>query len=150
MGCAFSCRMALYDPVRATLEAVSGTSSPATAFFAGLSTGALTNAMACPFFNVKALQQSSSTTAPSAPAGSLFSELAAVTRTSGLAGHYRGVSALFMRGGAISAGQLSGYDAAKCTVRANGLREGPHTHVACSLFAAGCAAVRTSLPWTAS
>ena len=37
----------------------------------------------------------------------------AVTRTAGLAGHYRGVSALFLRGGAISGGQLSGYDAAK-------------------------------------
>lgn len=79
------------------------------------------------------------------PSGSMLTELARVTRESGLAGHYRGVSALFVRGGAIAAGQLSGYDAAKRTVRANGLREGPHTHVACSLFAAGCAAV-LSLP----
>ena len=65
----------------------------------------------------------------------------AVTRTGGLAGHYRGVSALFVRGGAIAAGQLSGYDAAKRAVRANDLQESAGTHVLCSLFAAGCAAV---------
>ena len=71
-------------------------------------------------------------------------------------------------GGALSAGQLGGYDAAKAwppsprpsppprhphsssaptqrAVRANGLAEGAGTHVLCSLLAAGCAAV-LSLP----
>jgi len=143
MGFAFSFRMVLYDPLRESIEAVMGSSTPATAFVAGLSTGAVTNAAACPFFNVKALQQSQS--ASVAPSGSFLSELATVTRTSGLAGHYRGVSALFVRGAAISGGQMSGYDVAKRTVRANGWREGLHTHVGCSLFAAGCAAV-LSLP----
>lgn len=143
MGVAFSCRMALYEPLREAIEGATGSSTPATAFAAGLSTGALTNAAACPFFNVKALQQSQA--AAVAPSGSFVSELAAVSRAGGLAGHYRGVSALFVRGGAISAGQLSGYDAAKRVVRATGLREGLHTHVGCSLFAAGCAAV-LSLP----
>ena len=141
MGFAFSCRMVLYEPLRDSIEAATGTSSPATAFVAGLSTGALTNALACPFFNVKALQQSSSV----APTHTFFSELINVSRTSGLAGHYRGVSALFVRGGAIAAGQLSGYDAAKRAVRKSGIAEGAHTHVFCSLFAAGCASV-LSLP----
>ena len=109
MGFAFSFRMALYEPLRETLEAATGSSTPATAFAAGLGTGALTNAAACPFFNVKALQQSQSATV--APSGSFFSEFVAVSRTSGLAGHYRGVSALFVRGAAIAGGQLSGYDA---------------------------------------
>ena len=144
MGVAFSCRMALYEPLRETIEAaVGGGPTPATASFAGLATGALTNAAACPFFNVKALQQSQSTAI--AQRSSLLSELVAVTRASGLSGHYRGVSALFARGGAISAGQLGGYDAAKRAVRATGQQEGLHTHVACSLFAAGRAAV-LSLP----
>ena len=143
MGFAFSCRMVLYEPLRDSIEAATGTSSPATAFAAGLSTGAVTNALACPFFNVKALQQSRA--ASDAPTGSFAREFAAVSRTSGLAGHYRGVSALFVRGGAIAAGQLSGYDAAKRAVRKSGLKEGAHTHVFCSLFAAGCAAV-LSLP----
>ena len=142
MGTAFSCRMVLYEPLREMIEAAVGGSSPASAFAAGLATGALTNAAACPFFNVKALHQS----APIAQQqSSVFSELATITRTQGLAGHYRGVSALFIRGGAISAGQLSGYDAAKRAVRASGRREGLHTHVGCSLFAAGCASV-LSLP----
>lgn len=142
MGVAFSFRMALYDPLRASLETVVG-STPATAFVAGLCTGAVTNAAACPFFNVKALQQSQS--ASIAPSGSFLTELAGVTRMGGFAAHYRGVSALFVRGAAISGGQMSGYDAAKRTVRANGWQEGLHTHVGCSLFAAGCAAV-LSLP----
>lgn len=139
MGCAFSLRMVLYEPLRDSIEVATGTSTPATAFAAGLTTGACTNAMACPFFNVKALQQSGRA------AGSFMSELQAVTRISGFAGHYRGVSALFVRGGAISAGQLSGYDAAKRAVRASGVQEGLHTHVLCSLFAAACASI-LSLP----
>lgn len=143
MGSAFSFRMALYEPLRDSIERVSQTSTPATAFAAGLCTGALTNAAACPFFNVKALQQSRSTTV--SPSGSFLAEFAATSRSGGVAGHYRGVGALFLRGGAISAGQLSGYDAAKRAVRANGLREGPGTHVLCSLFAAACASV-LSLP----
>jgi solute carrier family 25 protein 34/35 len=142
MGFAFSCRMALYEPLRESVAAVTGSSPPTTAFWAGLCTGAITNAAACPFFNVKALQQSQSSKIPT---GSFFSELVAVTKKAGIAGHYRGVSALFARGGAISAGQLTGYDAAKRAVRSNGLTEGLHTHVGCSLFAAGCAAV-LSLP----
>ncbi|EOD39954.1 mitochondrial substrate carrier family protein [Emiliania huxleyi CCMP1516] len=122
------------------IPGASGVSTPATAFAAGLSTGALTNSLACPFFNVKALQQS----APSS-SSSLAASLALVSRSAGWAGHYRGVSALFVRGGALSAGQLGGYDAAKRAVRANGLAEGAGTHVLCSLLAAGCAAV-LSLP----
>ena len=143
MGVAFSFRMALYEPLREAIETVVGSSTPATAFVAGLTTGAATNAAACPLFNVKALQQSKSTAI--APSSSLLSELSAVSRTGGLAGHYRGVGALFVRGAAISGGQLSGYDAAKRVVRANGMREGVHTHVGCSLFAAACAAI-LSLP----
>ena len=88
----FSCRMVLYEPLRDAIEGASGVSTPATAFAAGLSTGALTNSLACPFFNVKALQQS----APSS-SSSLAASLALVSRSAGWAGHYRGVSALFVR-----------------------------------------------------
>ena len=144
MGVAFSFRMVMYEPLRESIErATNSKPTPATAFVAGLATGALTNAAACPFFNVKALQQSRP--AAASPSGSFLTELAAVTRRGGLAGHYRGWPALFLRGGAISAGQLSGYDAAKRVVRANGMQEGPRTHVGCSLFAAACASV-LSLP----
>ena len=69
----------------------------------------------------------------------MLADLAAVSRESGLAGQYRGVGALFMRGGLISAGQLWGYGTGKRTATAYGLREGPATHVACSFFAAACA-----------
>ena len=84
--------MVLYEPLRDAIEGASGVSTPATAFAAGLSTGALTNSLACPFFNVKALQQS----APSS-SSSLAASLALVSRSAGWAGHYRGVSALFVR-----------------------------------------------------
>ena len=87
-----SCRMVLYEPLRDAIEGASGVSTPATAFAAGLSTGALTNSLACPFFNVKALQQP----APSS-SSSLAASLALVSRSAGWAGHYRGVSALFVR-----------------------------------------------------
>ena len=83
--------MVLYEPLRDAIEGASGVSTPATAFAAGLSTGALTTSLACPFFNVKALQQS----APSS--SSLAASLALVSRSAGWAGHYRGVSALFVR-----------------------------------------------------
>ena len=85
--------MVLYEPLRDAIEGASGVSTPATAFAAGLSTGALTNSLACPFFNVKALQQS----APSSSSSSLAASLALVSRSAGWAGHYRGVSALFVR-----------------------------------------------------
>ena len=79
---ACSCRMVLYEPLRDAIEGASGVSTPATAFAACLSTGALTNSLACPFFNVKALQQS----APSS-SSSLAASLALVSRSAGWAGH---------------------------------------------------------------
>ena len=112
MGFAFSGRMAVYEPLREGIEAAVGCKggTPATAFAAGLATGAISNAAACPFFNAKALLQSKAASA-SEPAGGTLAALATVSRSGGLAGHYRGVTALFLRGGMISAGQLAGYDA---------------------------------------
>jgi len=76
---------------------------------------------------------------------SLPSELAAIVREGGVAGLYRGVPALFMRGGLIAGGQLFGYDTTKRALASNGVSEGPVVHVLSSAVSA-VSAVMLSAP----
>ena len=140
MGGAFGGRMVLYEPVRVGLEGVAG-SSPATASVAGFGTGMLSNGLMCPFFACKTRLQ-----VRSGGAGSMLPELAALWGDGGFRGLYAGVSALVVRGGLISAGQLGGYDFGKRTLRSRGMTEGPAFHLICSLIAAASAAALSTPP----
>eukprot|EP00439_Symbiodinium_sp_Y106_P013621 s1763_g1.t4 len=109
-GGAFGVRMGIYESVRCGVESATGlTRSPKTAFMAGLCTGSVANAVCCPFFQAKNRLQAQCGSA-ALERRSLPQELMAITRESGLTGLYRGVPALFMRGGLIAGGQLFGYD----------------------------------------
>lgn len=138
MSAAFGLRMMLYDPLRDAIDKLAGGGGSSNAFAAGICTGSLTNALACPFFNAKTRLQAC---AGAAEGRGLLTELAAVTREGGLTAHYAGGWALFIRGGFLSGGQLWGYNVSKGLFKAQGVKEGPSVHVACSVFAAACAAV---------
>ena len=62
-------------------------------------------------------------------------------RSGGFAAQYAGVSALFLRGGFLSGGQLWGYNVSKSAFKEAGVTEGPLVHMACSSFSAGCASL---------
>ena len=141
MGGAFGGRMIFYEPVRTALEGVAG-SSPAIASAAGLGTGMFSNGLLCPFFACKTRLQ----VRGAGEGASMAPELAAMWREGGLRVLYAGSSALMVRGGLISAGQLGGYDLGKRTLRSYGMPEGPVFHLTCSLVAAGSAAVLSTPP----
>lgn len=71
----------------------------------------------------------------------LVGELVAVQQYGGFAAQYAGVSALFVRGGFLSGGQLWGYNFSKSTFKEAGFTEGPLIHAACSTFSAACASL---------
>lgn len=141
MGGAFGGRMVLYEPVRTALEGVAG-SSPATSSASGLGTGMLSNGLLCPFFACKTRIQ----VRGAGEGSSMLTELLAMWREGGFRSLYAGSSALMVRGGLISAGQLGGYDLGKRTLRSHGVPEGPTFHLICSLVAAGSAAALSTPP----
>lgn len=142
-GGAFGVRMGIYESVRCGVESTTGLSrSPTTAFMAGLCTGSLANAVCCPFFQAKNRLQAQGS---SGPQRSLFRELVSITQENGFTGLYRGVPALFMRGGLIAGGQLFGYDTTKRFMVSQGVQEGPVVHLASSSVSA-VSAVLASAP----
>lgn len=144
-GGAFGVRMGIYESVRCGVESATGlTRSPKTAFMAGLCTGSVANAVCCPFFQAKNRLQAQCGSA-ALERRSLPQELVAITRESGLTGLYRGVPALFMRGGLIAGGQLFGYDTTKRFLVQQGVPEGPVVHV-CSSSVSAVTAVMASAP----
>mmetsp|Transcript_13061 Transcript_13061/g.24683 ORF Transcript_13061/g.24683 Transcript_13061/m.24683 type:complete len:299 (-) Transcript_13061:52-948(-) len=144
-GGAFGIRMGIYESVRCGVESTTGLSrSPKTAFMAGLCTGSLANAACCPFFQAKNRLQAQSGSL-GLESRSLPQELVAIVRESGLPGLYRGVPALFMRGGLIAGGQLFGYDTTKRFLVQQGVSEGPVVHL-CSSSVSAVTAVMASAP----
>jgi len=142
-GGAFGVRMGIYESVRCGVESTMGlTRSPKTAFIAGLCTGSLANAVCCPFFQAKNRLQAQGS---SSSQRSLLGELGSIFQENGFTGLYRGVPALFMRGGLIAGGQLFGYDTTKRFMVSQGLQEGPIVHVASSSVSA-VSAVLASAP----
>lgn len=142
-GGAFGVRMGIYESVRCGVESTTGLSrSPTTAFIAGLCTGSIANAVCCPFFQAKNRLQAQGS---SGPQKSLFRELVSITQENGFTGLYRGVPALFMRGGLIAGGQLFGYDTTKRFMVSQGVQEGPVVHLASSSVSA-VSAVLASAP----
>mmetsp|Transcript_83540 Transcript_83540/g.132241 ORF Transcript_83540/g.132241 Transcript_83540/m.132241 type:complete len:295 (+) Transcript_83540:48-932(+) len=142
-GGAFGVRMGIYESVRCGVESTTGLSrSPTTAFIAGLCTGSIANAVCCPFFQAKNRLQAQGS---SGPQRSLFRELVSITQENGFTGLYRGVPALFMRGGLIAGGQLFGYDTTKRFMVSQGVQEGPVVHLASSSVSA-VSAVLASAP----
>ncbi|CAJ1345118.1 unnamed protein product [Effrenium voratum] len=142
-GGAFGVRMGIYESVRCGVESTTGADrSPKTAFLAGLCTGSLANSVCCPFFQAKNRLQAQSS---ASERRSLLGELVAITNESGFTGLYRGVPALFMRGGLIAGGQLFGYDTTKRFLVAQGVQEGPVVHLASSSVSA-VTAVMASAP----
>jgi len=140
-GGAFGVRMGVYEYVRYALEQGTGMQRSAkTAFAAGLLTGGLSNGTCCPFFQAKNRLQ-----AEASNQRGLFRELTTIVQETGFMGLYRGVPALFMRGGLISGGQLSGYDYSKRFLVAQGVSEGPIVHV-CSSSVSAVTAVVASAP----
>jgi len=143
-GGAFGVRMGIFESVRCGVEGATGFQrGPKTAFLAGLCTGSLANAACCPFFQAKNRLQAQAGT--NAPQRSLLSELLLITQESGATGLYRGVPALFLRGGLIAGGQLFGYDTSKRFLASQGLPEGPAVHVLSSSVSA-VSAVMASAP----
>lgn len=142
-GGAFGVRMGIYESVRCGVESTTGLSrSPTTAFIAGLCTGSIANAVCCPFFQAKNRLQAQGS---SGPQRSLFRELVSITQENGFTGLYRGVPALFMRGGLIAGGQLFGYDTTKRFMVSQGVQEGQVVHLASSSVSA-VSAVLASAP----
>mmetsp|Transcript_164749 Transcript_164749/g.528568 ORF Transcript_164749/g.528568 Transcript_164749/m.528568 type:complete len:324 (-) Transcript_164749:129-1100(-) len=143
-GGAFGIRMGVYEYVRLGLERATGRErSTATAFAAGMCTGALSNSTCCPFFQAKNRLQARA--GPGIQGGGLIQELSSIVREGGAPNLYRGVPALFCRGGLISGGQLSGYDFTKRYLIGQGVAEGPIIHVAASSVSA-VTAVLASAP----
>lgn len=147
-GGAFGMRMGIYESVRAGVETVTGLPrTPATAFAAGLCTGAFSNAACCPFFQAKNRLQAEAQLGSSvgtANSRSLLRELQLIVQESGASGLYRGVPALFMRGGLIAGGQLFGYDSSKRFLAKYGLPEGPAVHVLASSVSAVTAVIASA------
>lgn len=142
LGSAFGMRMAMFEPVRAALETHSGMDrGVSSAAAAGLFTGAFSNALSCPLFNVKTRLQADMQMRKGA---NLFTELAVLTKEGGIASLYRGAGMLFIRGGLIAAGSLAGYTKSKAFFVSQGMSDSPVMHVAASAVAAGSQVVLSS------
>ena len=135
-------RMGLYEPIRDTLDNISGsTGSPnlLRKIVSGALSGAIASSIANPTDLVKIRLQ-----AKDSPYRGMIDCFTQIVKKDGFKGLYRGVVPTTIRAMILTASQLPSYDQAKQYLKAKGWKEGIATHLSCSLFASVIVATTTS------
>lgn len=128
-------RMGFYPYFRDALAPAAASRPPWAMACAGLVTGAVAYLVTAPLWLLKTRAQAAAELDGRAP---LLWRPDMVP--SGAAGLWRGASALVVRGGLITSGQLLGYDFTKSRLKARGAPDGPPLHLLASTAAALSAA----------
>ncbi len=135
-------RMGFYEPIRDSLDAISGSNGKPGLFqkiISGAMSGAVASSIANPTDLVKIRLQ-----AQNSPYSGMIDCFTKIIKQDGFKGLYRGVFPTTMRAMILTASQLPSYDQAKQYLKGKGWQEGIKTHLSCSLFASFVVATTTS------